>query len=328
MVKSYIVKAGQNHTTRPDSEFERAEHVLTSWNTSPDGTGVSVPCLSTFMPRNDMTLYAQWKKELRDVTVNVFSYDNNYDTTIAIGTDQYFTTSQANSFQWLVNKTGSITVTRSTQPYPAVIIVPSGGKISGKSYLTDLDTTKASKTFAFNSSDFTVLDVVELGVDYGFEFSGTAHTASNQFEGLGKIVGGFKYIFQWYDTYKFIKSGKKSSPVDWTFVPSSTSFINVAHKGTNTAHVMYAKMLMRDDQTGDISALTQVFTCTGLEASTGNNNKNFHTLEFPNIEVDLRDPSYKFTDTFSLGVQMKDQGSGCTGIKFSGKYKVTVIERD
>lgn len=64
---------------------------------------------------------------------------------------------------------------------------------------------------------------------------------------------------------------------------SSTSFVNLAHKGGATNHSVSAWLVCQDMYTGDIVSEVGPFVQSGLSASTGDKLMNFGTHYFPNI---------------------------------------------
>lgn len=327
--KFYIIDDKNKYKTRPASTFSYDGYELTSWNTSSGGIGTMYGFNQTFNPESDTDLYAQWKKIERKVIYNVYSYTNDYSTTTIEDPSgsaiSWYTTQQNNNVFYFtkLNKSGTITIPNA----PNVVVQAINGTIgNGLSTWWQSASSNTTKTLNFTVGEFTELQISKLGNgDGGLDYSGDAHTNLTQMSQGGTLFGGLKYTIHWYDTATYSSSGTKTTVSSaYTYNDSDRSFVNVAHKGAATNHIMHLSVVIRDESTSTISTIVSG-DFTGLNPSIGNIDQrlsNFHTMWFDTPVFDFT--SYSPNRKWTIGYVIRDHNSGCSGIKFRGRYKIKV----
>ena len=207
---------------------------------------------------------------------------------------------------------------------PGVFVQAAEGQtFGGRPGYVSLDGDTSERTFDFTVGEFTRLYISKMPVEQALSLDGAYHNKTTQYGNGGTLFGGHKYIVHWYADDKYTRSGSTSTPSPYTFDREDRCFINVAHKGTLSSHHMYVWLGYKDMQSGEITE-TVSFDVTGMEQSKSGQRKNYYTCEFDEMVLDFRDRprSYRYL----LGYSVTDNGSGCTGIKFEGRYKVYLAD--
>lgn len=244
------------------------------WNTKSDGTGTSIKAGSSYTPTSDITLYAQWGKNIQQqIKVNVYSAILNdgvtdYSATFNINGTNFTTDSETNIYnnledsdttndnQWIFGTKGTLTV----KAYGLFISVPTGQSLNGVQnfQFNDLtDQTDQLKTYTFNFTvgEFTEITISKLAIGQHLYFSSKAHEEKIVEINGGTIFGGHTYKIYWYDKYKFKETNDSPyESVKWyydedpknlsayIFNENDKCFVNVAHRGGATSHTMHVKI--------------------------------------------------------------------------------------
>jgi len=241
-------------------------YVFTGWNTSPDGTGTAVAGGQSWMPDADLTLYAQWRRDVQRVTVYVYTWNKaaaagsqEYDWTAVVkdpGGVAHTTNAAVNVFDFSSGDAlGEITVTA-----PTLMIQPGEGETltaveggrdvgytQGNAYVAQA-AEPTSRTVRFRPGGFSELHIYKLPVGQTLQVNGVYHMRTPNYGDAGTVFGGHRYVVRWYDDYRFVfkTSGQtvytdQTVPEDYTYDPGSLSgFVNIAHKGGVTSHDMHA----------------------------------------------------------------------------------------
>ena len=209
---------------------------------------------------------------------------------------------------------------------PGVFIQAAEGQtFGGRPGYVSLDGNTSQRTLDFTVGEFTRLYISKMPVEQTLILDGQYHNKTTQYGNGGTLFGGHKYVVHWYADDWYTQSGSTSTPSPYTFNREDPCFINVAHKGNAPSHHMHIWVGYKDMQTGTITE-TVSFDKTGMKQSKSGERKNYYTCEFDEMVFDFRDKprSYRYL----LGYSVTDNGSGCTGIKFEGKYKVYLADDD
>lgn len=199
----YKVFAGDTHAARGSDEFARADYLLTGWNTSPDGTGTQIACLSTVLPNSDMKMYAQWQKAAYEYAFYVYPHDGNYSSIITTDGQSYYTSQQWNVFRLTAGKSATLTIWNA----PGLEIIPLDGTFGGQPKVVVNDGQTGARTFTFTVGEFTKVNIIKIGSEHAFSYNGKAKTKITEYEPFGSIAGGMTYNYQWYDDMTFVKNG-------------------------------------------------------------------------------------------------------------------------
>ena len=292
--KAYVINKSYTVYT---TSINNPGYKFIGWNTKPDGTGTSIKAGSSYTPTSDITLYAQWEKNIQQIKVNVYSAILNngaldYSATFNINGTNFTTDSETNIYnnledsdttndnQWIFGTKGTLTV----KAYGLFISVPTGQSLNGVQNFQFSDLTYQTdqlKTYTFNFTvgEFTEITISKLAIGQHLYFSSEAHKEKIVEINGGTIFGGHKYKLYWYDKYKFIKMN--SSPYSsrrpqesYIFDENDKCFINVAHRGGITTHAMHVKIGYIDMQE------TQQF----IPFQLTNGNKTFEEIIATNLK--------------------------------------------
>ena len=164
-----------------------------------------------------------------------------------------------------------------------------------------------------------------MPVEQELILDGAYHNKTTQYGSGGTLFGGHKYVVHWYADYRYTQSGNTSTPSPYAFSREDKCFVNVAHKGTRKGHHMYVWLGYKDMQTGKITEAVS-FNKTGMAQSKSGERKNYYTCEFDELVFDFRDRPR--SNRYLIGYSVTDNGGGCGGIKFEGRYKVYLADDD
>lgn len=310
-----------------DGSIYNPGYVFVGWNTRPDGSGIAVQADALYSPSADVSLYAQWEKRESSARVTVYTWNDDYNTTfIQPDGSQQITTSQDNSIVFTqIGQAGQLKITS-----PGVMIAPKNGEtISGLTSYVNTDTSIETKTIKFTIGEFSQLTISKIPIDYLLSVDGKMHVITHEYSSVGTVFGGHHYKVHWYDDVIFSPDadhlqGHTTTSSDYVFNRNDMAFVNVAHKGGKTSHIMHLSCGYYDYQTQNITTIAVFDRLTGLHQSKPDVLKNFYTCKFNEFELDLR--SQPLSNMYFIGYSIKDYNDECAGIKFRGKYRLYIDE--
>ena len=111
-----------------------------------------------------------------------------------------------------------------------------------------LDGSAATRTFTFKIGEFKTLYVHKMPNGESLQLTAKFHRRAGNYGDGGTLFGGHRYQIHWYDDIVFNFKPKSGGGVDktqsvsavYTYNASDSCFVNVAHLGTATSHVMHA----------------------------------------------------------------------------------------
>lgn len=242
-------------------------YTLENWNYLPDGSGTTIALNVPYHPNNDVKLYAQWKKIEQNIKIVVYTWKNylgTYDYSVTFtesNGEQYFINSAETNIKFKkIGEKGTMTIPNA----PGIFMYPgneAGEKLTlwtsateSSEYTYDHDyadlnhESTATKTFTFTIGEFKTLYIHKLPVSQTLTLDDKFHLKTGNYGDGGVLFGGHKYIVHWYDRYKFCTSGNGYTKVDlevgddgiYQYNQADRCFINIAHTGSATGHVMHA----------------------------------------------------------------------------------------
>lgn len=323
--QSYLVKSDGNietYTARDPVSIliDNPGYKFVKWNSAPNGSGLTTltanEVINTISPvsttayttyfKDDTTLYAQWEKEEKKLSIDVYTWENQDETTENVYSTTLIdcnnisteTTQQHNEINVsYAELTATLKITA-----PGIIVVAplageylsSGGGHTINKY-ADFNANNATKTLTIDLTKLTLLRIAKLPVEKSIYYSNKTHGKIERYFDNGTIFGGVKYAIHWYDDNKYdVQLTNRtevifgSSPTPYSFNESDSGFVNIAHMGAVVSHKMHMSCLLENEDETTTTLLSAQYS--RLARSKKDDEDNYGTIMFNSINN-----TYKYT---------------------------------